>query len=340
MLSPLQTSLAATLIVATHNRAHALSRLLAVLASDVNRTFSWEVVVADNGSSDKTSELLRRNEWKLPLKHLYLTAPGKAKALNAALRIASGELVVFTDDDVTPSRGWIEKLSRAQQKQTNGVVFTGPIIPRFPANTPAWLINHPLAVVLYARYQPNQPSEGFISPQCAPFGPNFAVRREAIGNTAFREDLGPSDENGPLSYDDCEFLAEVRAKHSPFVPQGGFYYIPSASVFHEVRQEQISRQWIYQRFFNNGRSTVAVTGRIIPMAGPPLFTTSDVGLAEHEEIMLGASVNYYMGALFQLRLRGDASRASDLANQLGYCPAVRARRLLSPSAFALAETLW
>lgn len=49
---------AVTLIIATHNRVQAIGKLLAFLASDVSRDFSWELIVADNGSSDGTSGLL------------------------------------------------------------------------------------------------------------------------------------------------------------------------------------------------------------------------------------------------------------------------------------------
>jgi len=327
-----------SVVVATSNRVESLSRLLTSLASGITHDFPWEIVVANNGSVDGTAERLNQNSWQLPLKPLHLPTRGKASALNAALRTAEGRIIVFTDDDVLPSPSWLEEIWTATQEAPEAVLFTGPIFPDYPEETPLWLKDHALSELLYARYEPSK-VRGYISPYPAPFGPNFAVRSYAIKNMTFREDLGPSSKNGPLSYDDSEFLAEFRARHSPFVLNGGFWFNPKAFVRHRVRPEQLSFPWIYERCFNNGRSTVCLTGRVVPFA----YGGSDILKYSYQDqsrrLVAGAIINYYLGSLFQLRLRNDQQRASDLELYVLRAEFLQDISLLSDSAFHLYQEL-
>ena len=57
-----------------------------------------EVIVASDGSTDRTNEIVRGFEPRVHL--LALPRGGKVAALNAAVRDATGDIVVFTDADV------------------------------------------------------------------------------------------------------------------------------------------------------------------------------------------------------------------------------------------------
>jgi len=112
----------------------------------------WELLVVDNGSSSETAGVLTRFEGILPIKALTEPKPGKSRAINRALEVAEGSLILFTDDDVTVSVGWMTQLHRASQKYPMAKVFCGPIVPRFPENTPDWIRDHPFAAPAFARF--------------------------------------------------------------------------------------------------------------------------------------------------------------------------------------------
>ena len=101
----------ASIIVATHNRAENLRTLLQSLESQDPPGSEWEVIIVDNDSSDHTKEISQTFQTKTGNFH-YLVEKrrGKSHALNAGIRIAQGDLVVFTDDDCIPEVGWLRSV--------------------------------------------------------------------------------------------------------------------------------------------------------------------------------------------------------------------------------------
>jgi cellulose synthase/poly-beta-1,6-N-acetylglucosamine synthase-like glycosyltransferase len=56
---------------------------------------------------------------------------GKNAAVNAGLRFVSGDLVVFTDDDVLPRHDWLVRLREAADNEPSFGMFGGVIVPRW-----------------------------------------------------------------------------------------------------------------------------------------------------------------------------------------------------------------
>lgn len=288
----------ASVIIASCNRRDSLTRLLKALEEqDLPNETALEIIVADNGSSDGSSVVL--SNWQSANRFIPLILPfkGKARALNSAVSCATGDLLVFTDDDVIPSRTWLQDLLQARRDQPSAVLFAGPIEPVYPASAPEWLRRHPISKSLFAAYEPSTESR-FINPLHTPHGPNFAVPRAIGCSVSFREDLGPSAANGPLSHDDSDYVSEIRLRHSAFAHQGGVYYVSSARVLHEVREEQLLPTWIVNRLFYNGRSVAARFGRIVPYSSSSLLEQVTSRRSSLEDSLdLAAEVNYYLGQL-------------------------------------------
>lgn len=72
----------------------------------------WELVVVDNGSSDRTRELLDSFDGSLPLRVFTEPRPGLSRSRNRAIREARGEVVAFTDDDCRVREDWLAALAR------------------------------------------------------------------------------------------------------------------------------------------------------------------------------------------------------------------------------------
>lgn len=76
-----------------------------------------EIIIADDGSTDDTRQLIQRYADRLPLHHVWHEDNGfrKTKILNEALRTATAEYLIFTDQDCVPRRDFVathERLAR------------------------------------------------------------------------------------------------------------------------------------------------------------------------------------------------------------------------------------
>jgi glycosyltransferase involved in cell wall biosynthesis len=314
--------LIASVVLSTRNRAASLKE---TLKSFVNQLSSdWEVIVVDNGSSDETQTVVEEYQDKLPLVCISEPIPGKSRAINRALDIANGELVVFTDDDVRVSTLWLREFVRGCRKHQSAGVFCGPIVPRFPQPVPDWLCGHIYAEVLFADFQP-QLSEGPLPPPMLPFGPNFAVRRETIGALKLREDLGPSEDG--LIKEETEFCKRLRRMGA------GFIFMPHATVVHSIRFEQLTSAWQFERFFDLGRSNVVEAHGPIAPAAP--HTSDGIWCLE-----IGAEINLLYGALYEISRRCASPAAGDTRESIIKALASQRRfGLLAPSAIKWLSTI-
>jgi GT2 family glycosyltransferase len=99
-------------VVATHNRAKLLPRLIAGLASQQG-VDSFEVVIVDDASRDETGRTLAElaSEAPITIRSIRLSENvGAAAARNVGWRATRAPLIAFTDDDCVPQPRWLATL--------------------------------------------------------------------------------------------------------------------------------------------------------------------------------------------------------------------------------------
>src|SRR5438876_1377819 len=129
-----------TILIPTYNRAEALSQTLDALVNVDRTEIDCAIVVIDNNFTDNTAEVVKEYETQLPLSYLKEPRPGKNCALNKALRECDlKDIVVFTDDDVTPARNWLQEIVSSVRKRPRIAVFGGKVELMWPDNKqPEW----------------------------------------------------------------------------------------------------------------------------------------------------------------------------------------------------------
>lgn len=123
---------AVSVIVPARDAEDTISRTLEALAAQ-RFDREYEVIVVDDGSSDRTAEVVRAHQPSVTLLESSLTrGPGAAR--NAAVEAARGDVLAFTDADCFPTPDWlargVEALSQSDLVQ--GTVERDPDAPRAP----------------------------------------------------------------------------------------------------------------------------------------------------------------------------------------------------------------
>jgi GT2 family glycosyltransferase len=244
-----------SVVFATRNRASALEETLEAMSRLDNDGRSIEFVVVDNGSTDDTARLLERYKERLPLRVLWEPVAGKNRALNVALEAAPlGDIVAFTDDDVTPGEGWLRDISAACRRWPQHSVFGGRVDPVLPDGheMPSWAQHHVIQEFAFAQHWISA-VEAEYPPRKEPFGPNYWVRRSAIGRTRFEPMLGPHPTRRRLG-GETQFLRDLRRRgHTPV-------FVPAIKVGHRIEVERVTRRAVYWRAWQLGKGKVYAEG--------------------------------------------------------------------------------
>ena len=245
-----------SVIVCTLNRCESLARALdSVAALTVPGSVEWEVLVVDNGSTDGTRGVVEDFSLRYPgrFRHLYEPRPGKSHALNRGVAESRGEVLAFTDDDVTVETQWLWNLTAGVCRgECSGAA--GRILPSRHFVPPSWLaLDGPrsLAPALYPRYDRGDVPGELPDP---PYGANMAFRKEMFQRYGhFRTALGPFPDR-KVGFEDMDFGRRLM--------EGGesLRYIPAAIVYHEIDEKRVRKDCILTWWFNTGRGFVRFTG--------------------------------------------------------------------------------
>lgn len=127
-----------SIIIPTYNRLPRLKQVIAAVEQQTYPLDEVEVIVVSDGSTDGTHEYLSTLRTPLKLRFVAQANAGPAAARNNGIRNASGDYVLFIDDDVVPSPQLLAEHMRCHAGQTNLVVL-GPMLNPPDFNFSAWV---------------------------------------------------------------------------------------------------------------------------------------------------------------------------------------------------------
>lgn len=178
---------------------------------------------------------------------------GVVGARNTGAELASGEVVVFTDDDTEAEATWIEGLSSCFA-DPNVVGVTGELIPNWAGSEPRWFPTE-FYWVFGCSYT-GLPTE--VAPVRNPIAANMAVRGPQLREIGgFRQGVAPREIRyrgvviaGGHALEDTELGIRIGQRW----PEMSWLYQPHATVRHAVAREQATLAYLVQRSFEEGAS--------------------------------------------------------------------------------------
>ncbi|MGH7215022.1 MAG: glycosyltransferase family 2 protein, partial [Tepidisphaeraceae bacterium] len=217
-----------SIIICTYNRAESLSRTLdALSAVQVPATLRAEVIVVDNGSTDATPAIVRSCRMLDGAAPHYISEPrrGQCFARNRGLAQAGGDVIIFIDDDVRPTPGWLAALCRplveGRADAVVGAMELGPELER-----PWMKAFHRVWLTSTEHLRADEPPPNMV-------GANMAFARRVLARVPqFDTDLGP----GALGYHDDVLFSRQLA-------EAGFRiaFVPDALARHHFEPARTTR---------------------------------------------------------------------------------------------------
>ncbi|MBB6051638.1 exopolysaccharide biosynthesis glycosyltransferase EpsD [Armatimonas rosea] len=223
-----------SVVIPTYNRCESLRVTLEALKRQEPVTGGFEVVVVSDGSTDGTDALLVG--WlaaRLPftLRVIRQENAGPARARNRGVQEATGEVIVFLDDDVEPQMGCLQVHAQRHLAEKD-LVLIGPMSPDPERRRvePVWIAwEHAMLQKQYSSWK----SGTWAAHECGPhnfYTGNASVRR------AFILAVGGFDE-GFTRQEDVELATRMERTCGVY-----FRFEPAAAAFH--RPHRSFESWL------------------------------------------------------------------------------------------------
>jgi GT2 family glycosyltransferase len=289
-----------TIVIPVYNQARLTERCLQALGQG-----DFEVIIVDDASSDETPELLARLGKRVRTVQ-HSVNQGFATSCNHGAAVASGEFLVFLNNDTVPRPGWLDALVNYADRHPEASVIGSKLV--YPDNT----IQHAGVVIcqdgyprhIYTGFPAEHPAVNKSRPFQIVTGASMLVRRSAFGQ------VGGFDSSYRNGFEDVDFCLRLReAGHD-------IHYCAESTVEH------------------------------LESVSPGRFKSAGANVARYRERWFGRvrpdDVNYYLqDGLLQFSYEGSFPFSIDISPRLAVVEeSLRAsdlERLLSESARQLAN---
>lgn len=263
-----------SIVIPTYNRACDLRETLISVAGLATKD-PWEVIIVDNNSSDKTSDVVQNAQAWFPVQLLYVFEgeQGRCAALNAGIRVSSGEIILTTDDDVRVEADWLDRAAEALDR-LGGDYVGGKVLPIWGAKRPEWLPNRGgrhWAVIALLDYG----SEPIEFKRLMPLGVNIAFRREAFQRAGLWDNRVGRKAGTLLGQEVREWGLRARAAGLT-----GFY-TPEMVIHHKIPADRLTKRYFRRWFYWHGISRAMLYAQKKIDMEAPEETTLDYSKVPH-----------------------------------------------------------
>jgi glycosyltransferase involved in cell wall biosynthesis len=235
-----------SVIIPCYNAAETIATQLEALANQCHCSEPWEIIVADNGSSDNSRLIVKKYQQQLPNLRLVDASywRGSAHARNVGVLAAKGEKLAFCDADDEVASNWVETMSKALDEYD----FVAGRLEPFKLNEP-WVLKSRVCPQNDGLQTYDYPAYLYHAGGC-----NLGVKR------ALHEAVGGLDETIPV-LDDTDYCWRIQLAGTTI------HFVPDAVVHYRYRH---TLPGIYRQARDYGKYNVLLYKRYRPLGMPKL----------------------------------------------------------------------
>lgn len=145
-----------SVVIPTYNRSLSLKKTLESLLKLDYPSDRLEIVVVDNCSTDGTKAVTEacQAQSRFRLRYVYESRQGAHFARNTGAKLAAGDILYFTDDDMIADPGLLRNLVPVFDMFPGVASATGRILPRWEVDPPRWILRDGLSSWLGLQMRP------------------------------------------------------------------------------------------------------------------------------------------------------------------------------------------
>ena len=245
-----------SVVIPTHNAASVIGHQLEALAGQVGAP-PFEVVVADNGSTDDLAGVVAQWRARLPLLRIVDASHGRgvSVARNVGIEHAVTDRLLICDADDAVSPTWVSALTKALEGAS---LVSGPIeTTKLSGASAGWVPIDSRTNGLFTTW----------GDRTYGVGSNLGMQR-----IVWRE-VGGFDETYPAGAEEIDFAWRARDLGHRFV------YVPDALVHYRIRTDL---RGVLRQQYNSGRGTATLYAKF----RPPEVTPKSWKRRAHHELLL------------------------------------------------------
>jgi glycosyltransferase involved in cell wall biosynthesis/GT2 family glycosyltransferase/cytochrome c-type biogenesis protein CcmH/NrfG len=210
----------ASIIIPVHNRAQLTQECIVALSGAETRA-NYELIIVDNASTDDTPRILQAIEGDVTVLR-QSSNRGFAAACNLGARVATGEFLVFLNNDTQPQSGWLDALLEcARSEKSAGVIGSRLLYPEGKVQHAGVAFNvNKIPYHVFQNFGAEHPAATEQRDMQAVTGACMMVSANL-----FRE-LSGFDEGYRNGFEDIDFCLRARASLSRVI------YCPRSTVIH------------------------------------------------------------------------------------------------------------
>lgn len=242
-----------SIIISTWNNCEILSQTLERFAKCKAENILWEIVLINNNCTDETDDVVKKFRDKLPINYVKEPVQGLSRARNTGLKHALGDFIIFTDDDVYPSKDWIVTYWKKYLEYGDEYFIGGPIYSVFEDNIQ---IDQELVEISAHSVKGLNwgDKEKILSDKEFFISANWGCERKIILEAGgFNEHLGLGNINNlNATGEETDLMEKIKAKgYSPL-------YVPQLKIGHYVPKNKASLKAILKRKKETGKASAEI----------------------------------------------------------------------------------
>lgn len=228
-----------SLIVCTYNRCNFIYSTLEHIAANHYPSDKYEIVLINNNSTDDTEAECNRFKATypdMPFRYFVETQQGLSYARNRGIAEASGDMLVFLDDDSFVDTDYLAKLEAHISSIPDMMAFGGRITPQFESGVePKWLSNWTYSWV--SAINMGDKVRLFVGSKF-PIGANMGLKKSCVDKIGlFNTALGRTEKN-LMGGEEKDLFNRVKKLDMPI------YYLPDVHVHHIIPPQRTTDAYI------------------------------------------------------------------------------------------------